>query len=323
MQLDQNSTVVVFGGAGYIGSVLVPLLLEANFKVKVYDNMLFGDYGIKRIKSENLEIVNADICDTRNVSSAINGADAVILLSAIIGHRVEDNGYKDTRTVNFLASTSVLDAAVEHGVGRFIFSSTNSIYGIQNGLMYETSIPAPVSLYSRLKLRMEERIINARNRSFHPTVLRIATCHGVSDRMRFDLVLNGMVRDAYSKKEIIIDSPEKVRSLIHVKDAAKAIVSCLSTHPNMISGEIFNVGNSEQNLKLNQLTNLVKSQLPGAKVNMLDEEPDLTNYRLSCAKIEKLVGFKAEIGIEESIKETIVLLQNLEHDPYSLRFNNT
>ncbi len=323
MQLAQDSKVVVFGGAGYIGSVLVPMLIEANFKVKVFDNMLFGDSGLKRIKSKNLEIIEADICDTRSVSSAINGADAVILLAAIIGHRAKDNDCKDTRTVNFLASTSVLDAAIEHGVSRFIFSSTNSIYGLQNGLMYETSIPEPVSLYSRLKLRLEERIINARNRSFHPTALRIATCHGASPRMRFDLVLNGMVRDAYCKKEITIDSPEKVRSLIHVNDVARAILSCLSAHQNMISGEIFNLGNSDQNLQLNQLANIVKTHLPETKVTMLDEEPDLTSYRLSCAKIEKLVGFKSEIDIEQSVKETIELLKNLEHDPYSLRFNNT
>ena len=134
--------------------------------------------------------------------------------------------------------------------------------------MYETSIPEPVSLYSRLKLRLEERIINARNRSFHPTTLRIATCHGPSPRMRFDLVLNGMVRDAYCKKEITIDSPEKVRSLIHVKDVARAILSCLSAHQNMISGEIFNLGNSDQNLQLNQLANIVKTHLPETKVTM-------------------------------------------------------
>ena len=136
--------------------------------------------------------------------------------------------------------------------------------------------------------------------------------------MRFDLVLNGMVRDAYCKKEITIDSPEKVRSLVHVRDVARAILSCLTAHQNMISGEIFNLGNSEQNLQLNQLANIVKTHLPETKVTMLDEEPDLTNYRLSCAKIEKLVGFKSEIEIEQSVKETIELLQNIEDDPYSL-----
>lgn len=326
MNLDNSDSklVVVFGGAGYIGSVLVPILLEAGHKVRVFDNFLFGMHGILGLDSPNLEIIEADICDVRAVSSATSGADSVVLLSAIVGHRVEDNGCKDTRTVNFLGSTVVLDAAVEHGVSKFIFASTNSVYGLQSGVMYETGIPEPVSLYSRLKLRMEERIVNARSRWFHPVSLRIATCHGYSPRMRFDLVLNGMVRDAICKKNITIDSPEKMRSLIHVKDAALAIVACINAHPNMVSGEIFNVGNTEQNMQLNQLANKVKAAVSDTQVSMLDKEPDLVTYRLSCAKLEKLLGVKATITLEESIEEIKAHFENDEFsDPYSLRYSNT
>ena len=326
MQIENNDSklVVVFGGAGYIGSVLVPLLLEAGHKVRVYDNFLFGSDGISKLDSPNLEIIEADICDVRAVSSAISGADSVVLLSAIVGHRVDDNGCKDTRTVNFLGSTVALDAAVEHGISKFIFASTNSVYGLQSGVMYETGIPEPVSLYSRLKLRMEERILNARSRWFHPVSLRLATCHGFSPRMRFDLVVNGMLRDAICKKSITIDSPEKMRSLVHVKDASLAILACLNAHPNMISGEVFNVGNTEQNLQLNQIANKVKSAVPDTQVSMLDKDPDLVTYRLSCAKIEKLLGFKASVTLEESITEIKDKFAKGEfQDPYSLKYNNT
>lgn len=324
LESSDAKLIVVFGGAGYIGSVLVPMLLEAGHKVRIFDNFLFGKDGIAKLSSPNLEIIEADICDVRAVSSAISGADSVVLLSAIVGHRVEDNGCKDTRTVNFLGSTVVLDAAVEHGVSKFIFASTNSVYGLQSGVMYETGIPGPVSLYSRLKLRMEERIINARSRWFHPVSLRIATCHGYAPRMRFDLVLNGMVRDAICKQMITVDSPEKMRSLVHVKDAALSIIACLNAHPNMISGEVFNVGNTEQNMQLNQLANKVKAIVSDTQIRMFDKEPDLITYRLSCSKMEKLLGVKASITLEESIEEMKAHFDKGEFaDPYSYRYSNT
>ena len=319
-----SKVIVVFGGAGYIGSSLVPMLLEAGHKVRVYDNFLFGKDGVSNLSSKNLEIIEGDLCDVRNVSHAISGTDAVVLLSAIVGHRVDDNGCKDTRTVNFLSTTVALDAAIEHGVSKFVFASTNSIYGLQSGVMYETGIPEPVSLYSRLKLRMEERVINARTRWFHPVALRIATCHGYSPRMRFDLVLNGMVRDAICQKIITVESPEKMRSLVHVRDAAQSIVTCLNAHPNMVSGEVFNVGNTEQNMQLLQLANRVKAVTSDTQVRLLDKEPDLITYRLSCSKIEKLLGFKANISLEESIAEIKDHLDKGEFfDPYSWKYNNT
>jgi nucleoside-diphosphate-sugar epimerase len=322
---DSNSPlVVVFGGAGYIGSVLVPLLLEADYRVRVVDNFLFGPFGLRGLQSDKLEIVEADICDTRAVSSAMRDADSVVLLAAIVGHRVEDGDWNYTRSVNFLASTVVLDAAIEHGVSRFIFASTNSVYGVQSGIMYETGIPEPVSLYSRLKLRMEERIINARTRHFHPVSLRIATCHGLAPRMRFDIVLNSMMRDAFFKKEIHVKSSEETRALIHVNDAAQAFLSALSAHPNMISGEIFNVGNSEQDIQIGQLANMIKQQLPETKVHHLNNEPDLVSYKLSCSKIEKLLNFKATLSIEQSIEEILsAFKEGFFEEPYSFRYQNT
>jgi len=316
--------VVVFGGAGYIGSTLVPLLLENDFRVRVVDNFLFGRYGLQGIKSENLEITQADICDTRAVSCAMRGADSVILLSAMVGHRIKDSNSTYTRSVNFLASTVVLDAALEHGISRFIFASTNSVYGVQSGTMYETGIPSPVSLYSRLKLRMEERVLNSRTRYFHPTALRIATCHGISPRMRFDIVLNGMMRDAYFNKEIFVKSSGEMRALVHVKDAARAFLHCLTAHTNMMSSEVFNVGNPEQDVQIGNLANQVKLKIPETKVHHLDEDANLTSYRLSCAKMEKMLDFKAEISIEDSIEEIYNAFENSYFEqPFNLRYQNT
>jgi nucleoside-diphosphate-sugar epimerase len=328
MQLSSNNSdlpiVAIFGGAGYIGSVLTRQLLELGYPVRVFDNFLFGDDGVKDLKHPNLEVISGDICDIKAISSACENAEVVILLAAIVGHRVRPMKWQTTRTINFLASSALLDTAKEHGVSRFIFACTDSVYGLQQGLIYETGTPEPVSLYSRLKLRMEERVIKAKTGGFHTTSLRVANCHGLSDRMRFDIIVNGLVRDAITKKQITLDSGEQVRSFIHVNDAAQAFISCVKAHENLISGEIFNVANSAQTVSLSYLANLVKSAIPETSVMMLDEIPDLVDYQLSCSKIEKLLDFTPKHTIQESIIEVRdALLAGRFPDPYSLRYHNT
>ncbi len=324
--MNSNENVVVFGGAGYIGCPLVEMLLEDNYNVKIFDNFCFGRESINSFKDHpNLSIIDASICDCNEVSAAVKGADAVILLAATVGHRIREVPASTMRTVNFLASTVVLDASIEHGVPRFIFASTNSVYGSEPGLFYETTIPSPVSLYARLKLRMEERVISEKKKGvFHPTALRIGTCHGYSERMRFDLVVNSLVREAVCKGKVSISSGEQMRAFIHVRDAAKAFITCLKAHENSISGEVFNVSANDQNLQINQLANTLKSILPETEVEILAGEPDLTSFRLSCKKIEKLLDFKCTWSMEDSMKEMIdAFKKNLYKDPYSLRYQNS
>lgn len=323
--MSTNERIVIFGGAGYIGSPLVEMLLEEGYRVTVFDNFSFGNDGISKISNKNLSIIEASICDCQAVSAAVKGADAVILLAATVGHRIREVPAATMRTVNFLASTVVLDASIEHGVPRFIFASTNSVYGGQSGLFYETTIPNPVTLYARLKLRMEERVISEKKKGvFHPTALRIGTCHGLSGRMRFDLAVNGLVRDAVTKNKISIVSGEQMRAFIQVRDAARAFVACLKAHENSISGEVFNVAASDQNLQINQVVNQIKSILPETEVEVLPGDPDLISYRLSCKKIEKLLDFKCTWSLEDSIKEMIdAIKKDLYSDPYSLKYQNS
>jgi len=179
-------------------------------------------------------------------------------------------------------------------------------------------------LYSRLKLRMEERVIAAKKRSFHPTILRLGTCHGVSPRMRFDLVANTIIRDAVCRGEITVENGERWRALIHVKDAANAFIACLQAHINMTSGEIFNVGNPEQNIQVNQLVNIAKKLVPGVAVNFLESSPELGGYRLSSTKIGKSLDFIPQLGLEESMSEMCEMLKSGHwEDPYSIQYCNT
>ncbi len=323
MANGNGQLVVVFGGAGYIGSRLVSHLLAEGYRVRVFDNFLFGSQGISGVHSPQLEVIEGDICDARAVSAALNGAEAVILLAAIVGRRVQEVKWGSPRTVNLLASSIVLDAAIEHGAERFLFASSDSVYGAQSGVMYETSLPSPVSLYARLKLRMEERILSAKQRDFHPAILRIGTCYGFAPRMRFDLVANTLILDAVCRKEIVIDGGEQCRSLVHVDDAARSFIACLKAHVNLVSGEIFNVGSPEQTVQINQLANIVKTLVPDVVITVRDVPPDLVGYSLSCSKIEKLLDFLPRRQLVEGMTELRdLLLAEQFSDPYSLRYHN-
>jgi nucleoside-diphosphate-sugar epimerase len=317
--------IVIFGGAGYIGCALTSLLLKEGYRVTVFDNFLFGSEGIDQIKHPNLKVIEASICDTMAVSATVKNSDAVILLASLVGHRLKEVPQGTMRAVNFLASTVVLDASIEHGIPRFIYASTNSVYGARSGLFYETTIPTPITLYARLKLRMEERIISEKKKGvFHPTSLRIGTCHGFSPRMRFDLAINSLVRDAVLNKEINVVSGEQMRAFIHVRDVAQSFLACLKAHENLVSGEVFNVSANNQNLSLNQVLNRLKPLIPDTRINMIPGEADLTGYRLSTKKIEQVLSFNATVSIEESICEMRdALKENMFGDTYSFKYNNT
>ena len=326
MPNPEEQTIAVIGGAGYIGCHVVAQLLEAGYRVVVFDAFFFGpsvlDFARVRDSDDaQLRVVVGDICDTREIASLLRGCHGVIFLAAHTGHRVSDGCWTNLRATNFFAATTVLDAAVEHGVERFIFASTNSVYGVQCGVMYETSDPSPVSLYARLKLRMEERVLRRKRGDFHPTVLRLATCHGYSPRMRFDLITNSILRDAITQGKVSIASGEQWRSQMHVIDAARAICACLKAYPNLISGEVFNVGDSSQNTQIAGVAKAVIEAIPGTELAFFDTEQHLSDYRLSCSKLEKTLDFKPLHSLDESIEEIqLAFASGVFEDPYSLKY---
>jgi len=320
----EKRIVTVFGGAGYLGSHLVSLLIEDGYHVRLFDNFLYGADSVANLDSSCCEILEEDICNVKAVSEACVGAEAVILMAAIAGRRTAESIRKTSRDINLLASSVVVDAAIEQGVERFIFTSSDTVYGDATGLVYETSTPEPTNIYSRLKLRMEERILNAKKRDFHPSVLRIGSCYGLSPRMRFDMLGNHLILDAFSKGELQVETPDDRRAFLHVRDAAAAIHLCLGAHVNLISGEIFNVANSSENYSVRELVSLLISSCPDVEVSFDAHESRLGEYRLSTAKIEKLLDFKPSLTFETAKDELFdILEQGLIEDPYSLRYFNT
>ena len=133
--------VTVIGGAGYIGALVVKKLIEEDYQVRVYDSFQGGRTSFENLDSDSIEVIEGDVCNIKPLSQAIAGADAVIMLASMVGRRVDDFQPEFMREVNFLATSVALEASIEHGVSRFIFTSTDSIYGVQSGVMYETGTP--------------------------------------------------------------------------------------------------------------------------------------------------------------------------------------
>ena len=298
--------ILVFGGAGYLGGCLTPLLLAAGHEVTVFDRLLFGSAAVDALVGRpGFRLMEGDLRDAGAVSAAVRGQRAVILLAALVGEAACARDPADTVAVNYLAPLSALRAAVYYGVERFLFASTDSCYGAQEGvLLTEDSPLQPLSLYAELKARVERELLApGRPSGPHPTVLRLATLYGAAPRMRFDLILNLLAREAALGRGAKIFSGEQWRPLVHVRDAARAFALALSAEPETVSGRILNVGSNRQNVQFKELAPLLRRVWPGAAVETVPQPPDLRDYHVSFDKVRSVLGFQPEFEPEDGLRE--------------------
>ena len=305
--------VVLFGGAGYLGSVLIGRLLDFGYAVQVVDSLRFGDIGVVPYRDRSdFEVTEADIGDIPQVTLAVKGAQAVILLASLVGEPACDRDPRETVDINYLATKSLAETCRYYEVPRFIFASTDSAYGIQEGTMYEDSPMDPISLYGRLKVKAEREIMSLKNGSFKPTVLRMATIYGLSPRMRFDLVVNVLTLNAFVNGKIMIHGGAQWRPLVHVADAAKAYAMCLQAPLEDVGGEVFNVGSNEQNYQIRQLADQVAEVFPNVDVDTVPQSPDLRDYYVSFDKISSVLGYRVEHSVTDGIREIKQALEDGE-----------
>lgn len=297
--------VLVVGGAGYLGSMLVRQLLRKGFRVKVLDLLMYGDDSIRDlIEDRNFEFVQGDMRNISTLVQVLADVDVVINLAAIVGDPACKNRPKTAIETNFLANKALAEACKYHQVNRFMFASTCSVYGTMDGdeELDENSPLNPVSLYARSKIQSEEGILELEDENFAPTILRMATLYGYSPRMRFDLVVNTMVKTAIVNKKISVHGGGKQwRPLIHVEDAATAFVKCLEAPLKSIKGEVFNVGSSNQNYRVIDIARAVNKCVPQASLIVEEGSDDLRNYSVSFSKIERKLKYKAVNDLEEAI----------------------
>src|ERR1700722_10478554 len=307
--------VFVAGGAGYIGSVLVPFLLERGHQVTVLDRLYFGDSLVapRSRFAERLRIVRADVRSFDR--ELMNGVDTVIDLSGISNDPSCELEPDLTRSVNVDGARHLAGAAVEAGVKRFVYSSSCSVYGHGEGLgLTEQSPRHPVSLYARAKSEVEDFLMGAKGMDV--CALRLATVFGLSPRMRFDLAINVMTKNAYVGRRITVDGGGRQwRPFVHVRDAARAFELGMTSDAKMVAGQVFNVGSDANNVQILNLAFRVRDAVPGTEVVHAPTDPDLRDYNVSFDKVQRVLGFRAEKGIDDGIREVLGALRDGVVDP--------
>lgn len=300
---NAEAPVLVVGGAGYIGSIVVRKLLDRGRRVRLLDKLSYGDSAIADLFGHaNLEFITGDCRNIQDVVRSMSGVRDVIHLAAIVGDPACAADDKNALEINYAATRMMLEIAKGHGVQKFLFASSCSVYGASDSVMDEQSKTVPISLYAETKLNSEKVLLDAKSETFHPVVLRFATVFGLAPRPRFDLVVNLLTAKAFQEGIITIFNGDQWRPFIHVDDIAEAVCETLVCPVERVSGQILNVGDDRLNYTLSQIATLIHSEFPGTRIENV-ENADRRNYRVSFRKIHELVGFSCKRTIEDGIRE--------------------
>ncbi len=293
--------ILVTGGAGYIGSVLVPMLLAAGHSVTVIDTFMYGPSLLDAVHYSELTIVRGEAWDEKLIAKHIRNKDYIIPLAALVGASLCDRDPSRAMAVNYDAIKLILKLRRKNQ--RIIFPNTNSGYGIgRKGVACDEKTPMkPISLYGKTKVEAEKAILKAGN----AVVFRLATVFGISPRMRLDLLVNDFVFRAVNDHFIVLFEAHFKRNYIHVRDVAHAFMHAMKNFESM-SGEAYNVGLSDANLSKAELCVEIKKQISHFYYieAAIGEDPDKRDYIVSNTKIEK-TGFKPSVSLASGITELI------------------
>jgi len=290
--------VLVTGGAGYVGSILVPKLINQGFDVRVLDLMIFGSKGLNHVK-DKCEIVTGDIRDSKLVEKCLEGIDSVIHLAAISNDPCSDLNPKLTEEVNFGGTKDLVELSKKKGIKRFINISTSSVYGIKKESNVTEDIPLePLTIYSKTKARAEEIVRISNDSDFVAVNIRPATVCGYSPRMRLDLTVNILTEQAINKGKITVFGGEQKRPNIHIEDITDYYIHLLNAEKEKIAGETFNAG--YENHTLIEIANLIK-EVVGDVIIERTETNDLRSYHISSEKIRKNLGLFPRKTIKDAV----------------------
>lgn len=323
--------VLVTGGAGYIGSCVVGELINRGHEPIVLDTLYWGQKSLNEYL-EQITLIEGDCRNSKDIVYALGMADAVIHLAGIVGEPACKKNPKAHFSTNIESTRTLIDCCTDPELELkrdFIYASSCSVYGNVKGLyseVTESTQTAPLSAYAHAKLRSEE-IILERGRhlpQFHPTILRLTTVFGWSERPRLDLVTNLFAYNAWKQKKIrIFGEGHQYRSLIHVRDVASALVSVLDAPRFARSNQVFHVGEETNNKTVKEIAEIVQAIIPQTEIEYLPtQDTDRRDYRINCQRIKNVIGWQAKYTVEKGISELVEKLETLPMDWESQQYRN-
>lgn len=309
--VSNQKTVLVIGGAGYVGSGLLPRLLEKGYKVRLLDLLMFGHEPIAGVLGHpNLEVIQADFRQVDKVVQAMHGVETVVHLGGLVGDPACALDENLTIEINLVATRVIAEIAKGLGVKRFVFASTCSVYGASDMVLNERSSLNPVSLYARSKIASEQVLQKLQSDDFSVVNLRFGTIFGLSGRTRFDLVVNLLTAKAVVDKKITVFGGDQWRPFVHVDDASLAVMLAVEAPKERVHNETFNVGGNDGNMTLGMVGELVKKLVPDAELIDSGRDGDRRNYRVDFSKIKNLLGFQPRWTVERGVQQVIDALRS-------------
>ncbi|HJZ54648.1 MAG TPA: NAD-dependent epimerase/dehydratase [Gemmataceae bacterium] len=303
--MGDKHTVLVSGGAGYVGSVLVPKLLAEGHAVRVLDTYYFGDDVLAAVKSHpKLTQIKADMRDRSALDRSLQGCTAVIHLACISNDPSFELDPLLGKSINYDAFFPLVQLAKKHGVKRFVYASSSSVYGIkeEENVTEELELK-PLTDYSKYKALCEDVLLKERAPGFTTLILRPATVCGYSPRLRLDLSVNILTNLAYHKREITVFGGEQRRPNLHIQDMTDLYVQTLRWPAEKIDGKIYNAG--WQNLKIREIAELAKKEVGDDVRIVTSPTDDLRSYHVSSEKIKRELGWEPRYTVPDAIRELV------------------
>lgn len=309
--MSESKTLLISGGAGYIGSALVSRVLrDTNWHVKVFDDLMYGGNSLFQFYNfDRFSFIKGDLRKFQ-LEKILDGVDYVVNLAALVGEPICKKYPKEAKEINYEANLNLAKNCESLGISRYLMMSTCSNYGLRENqeMLTEEDELQPISLYSETKVESEKKLLN--EFSNLPTIiLRASTAYGMASRIRFDLLLHQFIFEAWVKKQINLFGANSWRPMVHVDDIARAIVISLTKNEQISHKDVFNVGSNDQNFKKIQLANMVAERL---NVDIVESESkeDPRDYRVSFDKIVTELGFNTIHNPKESIEQIVASLEN-------------
>ncbi len=299
--------ILVIGGGGYVGSELVPELLNHNYKVTVYDLFIYGKNVL--IQNNHLNLIEGDIRDINKLKNTIKNFDIVIHLACISNDPSFELNPKLGKSINLDSFRPLVELSKINKVKRFIYASSSSVYGIkkEKNVSEDLSLE-PLTDYSKYKAECEKILLEYKDDKFETVIIRPATVCGYAKRQRLDVVVNILTNLAFNKRKIKIFGGDQLRPNIHIKDMVRVYLNVLEAKAELVNGEIFNAG--YDNMKVKEIANVVK-KVVGDDVKIDKQETnDNRSYHISSEKIKKIINFEPNFTIEDAVKDLKYAFEN-------------